>query len=324
MNNEKITEVDNHKHLGIFFSSDLSWHMHIDYIKKKAWNRIHVMRKLKFLLDRSALETIYISFIRPLLEYGDVLFDNCTAQEKHELDKIQNEAARIVCGATKLVSIDNLSRETGWETLQTRRCKHKLILFYKMINGIASNYLHELIPVRVGNITNYNLRNANNIQSIRTYSNSYYNSFLPSAIRDWNNLSDEIKSSQSISQFKNLLNDGRLKVPRHLYHGVRRYQIHHARLRTNCSPLNFTLFNKNIIDTPFCTCGLIEDAEHYFFYCHKYNDARLSLLNDLYFLQEITLRVLLFGDPSRSGDANMQIVDAVHAYIKASGRFDNY
>ena len=31
---------------------------------------------------------------------------------------------------------------------------------------------------------------------------------------------------------------------------------------------NFTLFKTNIIDTPLCTCGIIEDAEHYFFYCH--------------------------------------------------------
>ena len=40
-----------------------------------------------------------------------------------ELDKIQNEAARIVTGATKLASIDSLHTETGWETLGSRRKK---------------------------------------------------------------------------------------------------------------------------------------------------------------------------------------------------------
>ncbi|XP_052820157.1 vigilin-like [Mya arenaria] len=39
-----------------------------------------------------------MTFIRPLLEYGDIIFDNCTAGEKQELDKIQHEAARIVTG----------------------------------------------------------------------------------------------------------------------------------------------------------------------------------------------------------------------------------
>ena len=34
--------------------------------------------KLKFKLDHKSLETIYIAFIRPLLEYGDVIWDDCT------------------------------------------------------------------------------------------------------------------------------------------------------------------------------------------------------------------------------------------------------
>ena len=37
------------------------------------------------------------------------------------LKKIKNEAARIVTGATKLVSIESLLSETGWETLAKRR-----------------------------------------------------------------------------------------------------------------------------------------------------------------------------------------------------------
>ena len=36
------------------------------------------MRRLKFRLNRKSLETIYFSFIRPLLEYADVIWDNCT------------------------------------------------------------------------------------------------------------------------------------------------------------------------------------------------------------------------------------------------------
>ena len=52
------------------------------------------MRKLKFSLDRKSLETIYIAFIRPLLEYADVIWDNCAQYEKNELEKIQIEAAR--------------------------------------------------------------------------------------------------------------------------------------------------------------------------------------------------------------------------------------
>ena len=45
------------------------------------------MRKLKFKLDRKSLETIYTAFIRPLLEYGDVIWDNGSQYEKQELEK---------------------------------------------------------------------------------------------------------------------------------------------------------------------------------------------------------------------------------------------
>ena len=62
--NTEINDVSAHKHLGIFFSNDCSWRSHIDYIKEKARKRINIMRKLKFVLDWKALETISVSFIR--------------------------------------------------------------------------------------------------------------------------------------------------------------------------------------------------------------------------------------------------------------------
>ena len=62
---------------------------------------------MKFTMDRKSLQTIYFSFIRPLLEYADVVWDNCTQQQINELEKIQIEAGRIVSGTTKLVAIDN-------------------------------------------------------------------------------------------------------------------------------------------------------------------------------------------------------------------------
>ena len=107
-------------------------------------------------MDRKSLETFYLTFIRPLLEYGDIIWDNCTQQENTELDKIQNEAARIATGATKLVSVDALYKEIGWETLEQRRNNHKLTLFYKMINSLTPLYLTSLVPQPVSNLSRYN------------------------------------------------------------------------------------------------------------------------------------------------------------------------
>ena len=102
---------------------------------KKKWTIFNIMRRLKYEIDRKSLEIIYTTFIRPILEYADVIWDNCNDYEKQELEKIQIEAARIDTGAPKHLSVRNLYNEIGWETLETRRINYKLILFYKMYNN---------------------------------------------------------------------------------------------------------------------------------------------------------------------------------------------
>ena len=75
------------------------------------------MRKLKFKLDnRQFLENIYITFIRPILEYGSEVWDNCGSVNSDRLEKVQTEAARIVTGLTTYASLDFIFYcETGWE-----------------------------------------------------------------------------------------------------------------------------------------------------------------------------------------------------------------
>ncbi|KAJ8306010.1 hypothetical protein KUTeg_016555 [Tegillarca granosa] len=70
-----------------------------------------------------------------------------------------------------------------------------------MLNGICSSYLSELIPQRQ---TSYRqtISQSNSIPSILCQTNSHFNSFLPSTIRDWNDLPNEVKQTSSINSFK--------------------------------------------------------------------------------------------------------------------------
>ena len=154
-----------HKHLAITFNSSCTWSDHVKNIVEKAWPRLNLLRALKFKQRRHALERMYISFIRPLIEYSDAVWDNCSTESKKQLDLIHHEAARIITVGTKLCSIQKLVSELGWETLQERRSKHKLVIFYKIINGLTPDYLSDLLsPIVQDNVT-YNLRNANNMRS---------------------------------------------------------------------------------------------------------------------------------------------------------------
>lgn len=78
------------------------------------------MRKFKHGFDRKSLETIYLAFIWPILNHADVLWDNCTQQEKQKLETVQLESARIATGATKLDSVQKPYDESGTESLETR------------------------------------------------------------------------------------------------------------------------------------------------------------------------------------------------------------
>ena len=243
MNNQIITDVNTHKHLGLTFSNNCTWHEHLAQIKAKAWQRINIMRKFKFVLDRKSLHTIYFSFIRPLLEYADVVWDNCTQYEANELEKIQNEAARIVTGATRLVSVDLLYTKTGWDTLISRRNKDKISTFHKMLNGLSPVYLSAHLPPTVGANVSYNLRNQNSLQTIHCHSHLYYNSFLPSALRTWNGLSEDTRNINSTASLKYHLNANLNPSPRYYNEGKRLGQIlHYSRLRCNCSSLTNICF----------------------------------------------------------------------------------
>jgi hypothetical protein len=322
MFDEPISSVTSHKHLGVVLSDDCGWHSHIEYIKEKAWKRIHIMRKLKFTLDRKSLEMIYISFIRPILEYADVIWGNCSRGDKDDLEKIQNEAARIVTGASKLISLRNLYREIGWESLETRRNNHKLILFYKMYHGYTPSYLASLLPPLVGEVSMYSLRNSENVSYLPCRTNLYKESFLPSTINLWNSLPTELRNSPSVSAFKqSISNIAQLKPPPYYLVGHRRAQIYHTRLRTNCSSLNLTLFQKNIVESPLCQCGEIESTEHYFLRCPLYQQLRVTLLNQVNPTLRASTHLFLYGNAALPNDENIDIFKAVQDYITKSKRF---
>jgi hypothetical protein len=256
-----------------------------------------------------------------VVEYADVVWDNCTHAEKTSLEKIQYEAARVVTGCTKLVSVNKLLSEAGWEALEERRSKHKLILFFKMVKGLAPEYLSSMVPQSVGDISTYQLRNSSNLSNIPHRTSLYASSFLPSTINLWNSLPNEIKELDSLTAFKSYINRNKPKSNKLFYHGKRRLQILHTRLRTSCSSLNHHLFSKNIVASPLCSCGLQETTAHYFMKCSLYDNIRDDLVETLNLHGKFDLKTILFGNDVVNFDTNVKIFDAVHRFIDLSGRF---
>ena len=112
------------------------------------------------------------------------------------------------------------------------------------------------------------------------------------------------------------------KVPKHFLYGDRFASVMHARLRNNCSNLNNDLFINHLSVQRLCICGnFIENANHYFFHCPKYNAQRIAMSKETRSFHLISLDTLLYGREHLSYDDNIAIFAAVHKYIKHSSRF---
>ena len=64
-----------------------------------------------------------------VMKYGIIVHN----MKNDDLEKIQTEAARIATGTIKLVSIDNLYSEIGWEKLEPGRENKKVTRLYVCI-----------------------------------------------------------------------------------------------------------------------------------------------------------------------------------------------
>ena len=123
-----VDEVSNHKHLGIVLSNDLGWANHIDEICAKAMRR-----------------RFYMSFVLPIMEYGDVIWAGSPDCDLEKLYKVHIRAMRIIAGATERSNINSTYEDLGWVRLSRRRFIYRLILFYKITNNMTPQYLADIV-----------------------------------------------------------------------------------------------------------------------------------------------------------------------------------
>ena len=318
-----LDDVSKHKHLGVTLRSDLRWNDHISEIVTKSSKLINIMKTLQFSLDRQTLETIYISFIRPILEYASPVWSGCTESDAKRLEDIQTNAARIVTGAMYGTSIEKLYEEVGWQTLAKRRELAKLTLMYKLVNKLLPEPVCSIITTT--ETPSFNTRRPFNLTHFQARTDLFDRSFFPSTVRLWNQLPLDTRNSASLQSFKSKLYkpiSRPVKFPHLFNFGNRFIAIQHTRLRLGASPLNSHLFKIGVKQVPSCSCGSPnEDPFHYFFSCPKYNQSRLLLHTKVAHLAPFTLQTLLYGSPECSFQANCNIFSAVHEFISATNRF---
>ena len=145
-NNNHVTNCSHQKHLGVVLDSKLDFNLHIEQKIKKCYKLIGIIRRLSVSLPRKALLTIYKSFVRPHLDYGDILYDKPGKQNfENKIERVQYKACIAITGAIQGSSKERLYDELGLISLKERRWYNKLIFFYKIVNGLLPKYLQSFL-----------------------------------------------------------------------------------------------------------------------------------------------------------------------------------
>lgn len=340
-----VKQVDETQHLGMILDRNLYFNNHLENKIAKANQGLGVMIQLKKWLSFRVLETIYKLYVRPHLDYGDVLYHtaNPNKNETFELspqaaslrkvEEVQYKAAKIITGAWQGTSMEKLYKILGWESLNKRRIMRKLTILHETIINKHPNYLFNTFNINMYP-ENSRLGNQLILKNVECKKARYPKEFFPSTIRDWNQTNILIRNSKTKPIFKKkILNIIRPK--KSPYFGlINNSKIRYlTMLRVGLSPLNSHKFNYNFQNVDeFCTvCGCTESTEHYLLSCKSYRLSRATMFNAL---SQILNRdvstiprsrlssILLHGKEDMTDVQNTKILNEVVKFIKKNKRLD--
>ena len=205
INDTALTQVQEYKYLGVIITSDLSWTPHITNLCNRSRRLIGLLyRRFYKHASSNTLLKLYISFIRPRLEYSSAVWNPYLKGEVEALEKVQKYALKV-CLKSWDVSYDDLLREASLPSLQLRRIQASLCHLFKIINDLT-DFPEAPVSVRQ---SNYNSRSTVaktlSVPTFRTC--SYQNSFFPLAITIWNQLPNKLRNCTSLTCFKRHLSD---------------------------------------------------------------------------------------------------------------------
>ena len=124
LNGENLECINHIKLLGIWITDKLDWDLNTKQICKKAYPRLTMLTKLKYAgVDATDLISIYISFIRCVLEYCCVLWhSSLTQHQSNYIERVQKIALKIILG-DEYHEYDQALEICGLESMFTRRQK---------------------------------------------------------------------------------------------------------------------------------------------------------------------------------------------------------
>ena len=130
------------KHLDLDLDQKFDFSKNINEKISKVQKGKLVIKKLYNILPQNMPLTIYKLFVRPHLDYGDIVYDHPNNERfSNKIEAVQYNAALAITNAIKGTSRTKLYKELGIESLSFRRCFRRLCTFYKIKTQHTPKYL---------------------------------------------------------------------------------------------------------------------------------------------------------------------------------------
>ena len=181
-----LEETQQTQYLGINIQNYLSWNSQMHHATGKATRVLNFLRRNFHHCSSAVKEKLYLTLVRPHLDYATASWDPFTVKNISSIKKVQRQAAPFVTSTYgRDTSVTKLLNQLDWNTLQVRREAHRLTCFYKMINNqLDIDYQShiETKPDRRGR------GHSNQFVIPAANTDIYANSYFPRTLRTWNNL----------------------------------------------------------------------------------------------------------------------------------------
>ena len=202
INGVGIERVSHSKLLGVTIDQSLAWAEHAAQIIKKVHAGLKALRRVRDFVDTPSLIMIYKALLEPYFTYCSPVWDSLGAGLSQKLQKLQNSAARIITRSDSIVRSATLLNQLNWQNLSEKRIGSKATLMYKVLNGLAPDYLREKLSY-VCQRHEHKLRNAD-INLILPRPNTEYGekTFSYSGAALWNSIPGDIRKAQTLRLFK--------------------------------------------------------------------------------------------------------------------------
>lgn len=103
-----VDRVSSFEYLGVYFTEDFSWKMHIDHLVRRGNQRIYYLQRLaRFRVSKKVLRTFYTGAVESLLT-GSIIswFGSTTDQDQKALTRVVRSAQKSI--RTSLPDIKNI------------------------------------------------------------------------------------------------------------------------------------------------------------------------------------------------------------------------